>query len=84
MFFYAKLGYKMPFPVFVKPAAEGTSKGINRNSKVYNIDQLKNVCIRLLYKFGQPVLIEEYMPGREFTVVITGTGKASKDEIDVT
>lgn len=70
--------FHMPFPVFVKPVAEGTSKGIDRTSKVYNKEHLRNVCLKLLTKFRQPVLIEEYLPGREFTVGITGTGKASK------
>lgn len=70
--------FNMPFPVFVKPVAEGTSKGIDRTSKVCSMEQLRRVCKKLLTKFRQPVLIEEYLPGREFTVGITGTGKASK------
>lgn len=68
----------MTYPLFVKPVAEGTSKGIDKMSKVHNADELERVCVKLLNKFDQPVLVEEYLPGREFTVGIIGTGKASK------
>ena len=68
----------MTFPLFVKPVAEGTSKGIDRMSKVHNTDELERVCAKLLNKFNQPVLVEEYLPGREFTVGIIGTGRAAK------
>jgi D-alanine-D-alanine ligase len=68
----------LAYPLFVKPVAEGTSKGIDRMSKVHNADELERACIKLLGKFRQPVLVEEYLPGREFTVGIVGTGGASK------
>jgi D-alanine-D-alanine ligase len=63
------------FPLFVKPVSEGTGKGIGKMSKVENEYQLRDVCVYLLKEFGQPVLVERYLPGREFTVGITGTGK---------
>lgn len=68
----------LEYPLFVKPIAEGTSKGIDKMSKVNNADELVNVCTRLLEKFRQPVLVEEYLPGREFTVGIIGTGRTSR------
>lgn len=68
----------MEFPLFVKPVAEGTSKGIDRMSKVHNGDELERVCTKLLNKFRQPVLVEEYLTGREFTVGMIGTGRAAK------
>ncbi len=64
----------LPFPLFCKPVAEGTSKGISDRSLVHDSQQLLEVCQRLLAKFNQPVLVEEYLPGREFTVGIVGTG----------
>lgn len=64
---------KMPFPLFAKPVAEGTGKGIDRDSVIESYKQLQNVCKRLLEKFKQPVLIERYLPGREITVAILGT-----------
>ena len=63
-----------PFPLFAKPVAEGTSLGINALSKIKNRKELVDVCSNLLQSFKQPVLIETYLPGREFTVGILGTG----------
>jgi len=64
----------LPFPLFAKPIAEGTGKGITATSKITNRKNLQKVCKHLLQTFGQPVLIETYLPGREFTVGILGTG----------
>jgi D-alanine-D-alanine ligase len=68
----------LPFPLFAKPVAEGTGKGINPNSKITNIKQLKEVCLDRLKQFKQPVLVETFLPGREFTVGIVGTGEESE------
>ncbi len=65
----------LPFPVFVKPLAEGTGKGIGARSKVDSPPQLAAVCVELLEKFSQPVLVETFLPGREFTVGIVGSGR---------
>ena len=54
--------------------AEGTSKGISSRSLINNKSELKDVCLELLHKFNQPVLVEEYLPGREFTVGLLGYG----------
>ena len=64
----------LPFPLFLKPVAEGSGKGINAKSRVTDADALKSTAADLLQKFGQPVLVETFLPGREFTVGITGTG----------
>lgn len=64
----------LPFPVFAKPLAEGTAKGIDGRSRIDARGDLKPVVTRLLTEFQQPVLVETYLPGREFTVGITGTG----------
>lgn len=64
----------LPFPLFVKPLAEGTAKGVDADSKVTSRAELDIVCRRLLVRFRQPALVEMYLPGREFTVGITGTG----------
>lgn len=68
----------LPFPLFVKPVAEGTGKGIGAASRIDSIHNLFPVCSGLLERFGQPVLVEEYLPGREFTVGILGTGKKAE------
>ncbi len=64
----------LPFPLFIKPVAEGSSKGISGASKVQDHDQLRSGCEELLQRFRQPVLVERYLPGCEFTVGILGTG----------
>jgi D-alanine-D-alanine ligase len=65
----------LPFPLFVKPVAEGSGKGVNEKSRVSNAAELRTVALDLLNHFHQPVLVETYLPGREFTVGITGTGE---------
>jgi D-alanine-D-alanine ligase len=66
------------YPLFAKPVAEGTGKGIDGASKIETPDQLISACGRLLVKYKQPVLVEEFLPGREFTVGIWGTGPAAR------
>ena len=68
----------IPFPLFVKPVAEGTSKGIDGFSLVKNQMQLKESVDYLLKTFRQPVLVESFLPGREFTVGIIGSGYDTK------
>jgi D-alanine-D-alanine ligase len=64
----------LPFPLFLKPVAEGSGKGVDARSLVETQGQLESVARDLLARFRQPVLVEEFLPGREFTVGITGTG----------
>jgi len=64
----------IPYPLFVKPAAEGTGKGVSSKSLVYNIHELENYVREIHEKFKQDALIENFLPGREFTVGISGTG----------
>jgi len=68
----------LPFPLFAKPVAEGTGKGISASSRIMTRKDLDSVCRNLLASFGQPVLLETFMPGREFTVGITGTGEEAE------
>jgi len=63
------------FPLFAKPIAEGTGKGVTPASRVNDVDELALVCKQLLERYQQPVLVEEFLPGREFTVGILGTGR---------
>lgn len=67
-------GLTLPYPLFAKPVAEGTSKGVDLHSRINDARQLRRSCARLLKKFGQPVLVETYLPGREFTVGLLGSG----------
>ena len=67
---------KLPFPLFAKPVAEGTGKGVDGKSKVTTHQELKALCNELLNKYKQPVLVETYLPGREFTIGIVGAKEA--------
>ena len=68
----------LPYPVFAKPIAEGTGKGVDVRSRVDDPSQLWQVCNRLIERFKQPVLVEEYLPGREFTTAILGAGSEAR------
>ncbi len=68
----------LPFPLFVKPVAEGTGKGCEAASRVASPAELANVAGALIARFQQPVICETYLPGREFTVGILGTGETAR------
>ena len=68
-------GLDLSYPLFAKPVAEGTGKGIVPSSRIVGPGELKRRCLELLEHYRQPVLVEEYLPGREFTVGIVGTGR---------
>lgn len=62
------------FPAFVKPVAEGTGKGCGDASRMESRAALKAVAHAMRARFRQPVLVETYLPGREFTIGILGNG----------
>lgn len=68
----------LPYPLFVKPVAEGTGKGCSNASRVTSRNELRATAARLIGKFAQPAIAETYLPGREFTVGILGTGDAAR------
>ncbi len=68
----------LPLPLFAKPVAEGTGKGVAPTSKVTDRSRLEPVCLDLLERYRQPVLVETFLPGREFTVALVGTGSEAK------
>lgn len=60
------------YPLFAKPCWEGSSKGITEKSRIKNITELEETVTRLLKLYRQPVLIEEFIEGTEFTVAVIG------------
>jgi D-alanine-D-alanine ligase len=66
------------YPLFAKPVAEGSSKGVSSNSVARDPNALDAIVESLLRQFHQPVLVEEYLPGREFTVGILGAGDGAR------
>lgn len=65
-----------PFPLFVKPRWEGTSKGIRASSRVDDRGSLEREVLRVQRDYRQPALVEEFLPGAEFTVAVVGNGPA--------
>lgn len=64
----------MPFPVIVKPLHEGSSKGIYNSSVAKSHNELQNEIERIVSRYHEPALVEEYLTGREFTVAMLGNG----------
>lgn len=67
----------LEFPLFIKPVSEGTGKGINEKSLLRSPGELREMAEWILNRFNQPALVEEYLPGREFTIGVIGTGEES-------
>jgi D-alanine-D-alanine ligase len=60
------------FPAFVKPAHEGSSKGVRLSSRVENMEQMAETVTVLLERYQQPAMVEEFIAGDEVTVGIVG------------
>ncbi|HEU5171768.1 MAG TPA: hypothetical protein VFU46_14565 [Gemmatimonadales bacterium] len=69
---------RLPFPLFVKPAFEGSGKGVTSKSVCHTRAELTRQVEYLLATYREPVLIETYLPGREFTVAILGNGDEAR------
>lgn len=67
-------GIGLDFPMIVKPVHEGSSKGIYERSVVENPEQLERQVAEVLADYRQPALVENFLPGREFTVALMGNG----------
>lgn len=63
-----------PFPLFVKPRWEGTSKGITAGSRCEDDAALARAVDRITADYRQPALVEAFAPGAEYTVTIVGNG----------
>jgi len=62
------------YPAFLKPVWEGSSKGISQANYAETPDAAAERAEFLLRTYRQPVLVESYLPGEEFTVAIMGNG----------
>jgi D-alanine-D-alanine ligase len=71
-------GVKLPYPLFVKPVAGGSSVGVSAASHVVNAAALESACSRIIDTYRQPALVEAFLPGRELTVGISGTGSRAR------
>lgn len=64
----------LPFPVMVKPSDEGSGRGIHQDSLVHDMDSLRNKVADELFRYNPPVMVTEYIKGRELTVGVLGNG----------
>jgi D-alanine-D-alanine ligase-like ATP-grasp enzyme len=60
----------LQYPMFIKPAKAGDSLGIDENSVLFNKQDVLKKVVEIFNDYG-PLLVEEYIPGREFTVLVT-------------
>jgi len=67
---------ELEFPLFVKPAREGTGMGVDMNAIVNNEKELRERAEYIINTYQQPALVETFLPGREFTVGILGRADA--------
>ena len=72
------LALRIPVPAMVKPLFEGSSKGIPESALCANPDDVLARVDVVLEEYRQPALVEEFLPGREFTVAILGNGAAAR------
>jgi len=68
----------LPFPLFAKPCFEGSGKGVTVQSLCQNRAELVARVEALLDTYKQPVLIETWLPGLEFTVAVIGNGEEAR------
>ena len=68
----------LAFPLFVKPVHEGSSKGITEKNYCETAEELERQVAFLLETYRQPVLVEEFLPGREFTCAVLGNGARAR------
>jgi D-alanine-D-alanine ligase len=69
---------RLRFPLFAKPLHEGSSKGITEQNFCRTPTELDAEVRFLLDKYAQPVLVEEYLPGDEFTCAVLGNGASAQ------
>lgn len=69
---------RVRLPAVVKPLHEGSSKGIYNSSVVRSMEELGHEVRTVLETYGQPALVEEFLPGREFTVGVLGNGNDAR------
>jgi D-alanine-D-alanine ligase len=67
----------LKLPLFVKPVHEGSSKGITDSNLCWDRVQRLRQTKFLLENYSQPVLVEEYLPGKEFTCAVLGNDEGA-------
>jgi len=81
-YFISRVNQRVPkhtlrFPLFVKPSNSADSRGIDEKSVVYSEEELKAKISTVHSDFGFDVLVEEYLPGREFSVAVVARARSN-------
>ena len=74
----------LSFPLMVKPYSEGTSIGISQKSKVHDVSELEHAVNSVYTQFNEAALVEEFLPGKEYTIGLIGQYVLPVLEIDFT
>ena len=73
------VGVRRPqLPLFAKPVHEGSSKGITERNFIASARDLEPVVLDLLERYQQPVIVETFLPGAEFTCGVLGNGASAQ------
>jgi D-alanine-D-alanine ligase len=68
----------LKYPIFAKPVQEGSSKGITERNYIRSPDELLSCVAELLEVYEQSVILEEFLPGAEFTCGVLGNGRDAR------
>ncbi|MHC1752673.1 D-alanine--D-alanine ligase family protein [Humidesulfovibrio sp.] len=75
-------GLPLPYPVYAKPTDRGAARGLGRSAgrgaRAADRKELAALCRALQKRLKEPVLVEEFLPGREFTVGVIGSGELAR------
>jgi len=66
------------YPLFAKPVHEGSSKGITERNLATDADSLRAIVAELLERYQQPVIVEHFLTGDEFTCGVLGNGATAR------
>ncbi len=69
---------KLTYPILVKPNADGSGVGIHNTSIVHNQKELDHAVATILDTYHEDALVEQFLPGREFTIGIVGNGREAR------
>ena len=67
--------FKLDYPCIIKPVAEDASHGLSEDSVVYDFAALQKQVKKISSLFGNKVLVEEYLEGREFNTTVLGNNR---------
>ena len=65
---------QMDYPILIKPSDEGSSRGIHQDSLVFDFEQLKKKMEYSLDMYNPPIMLNQYIEGREFSIGVVGNG----------